>query len=262
MSAPGWLETYARVGFAAKGVVYLILGSLAWRAAAGTGGRITSPRGAVAWLGGDDLGQVTIAVLAIGLAGYAIWRLLEAFLDVNDRGRDLKGLRARTVYALSGAVYALLALDAIRLATAVPLSEDNGAAFESLVGDAATSGLGRAAGVILIVYAIDQLRDAVSGQLSERLHLSSVSREIGRWVLVLSRAGIAARAVVFIVAGLLLVGAFGAPSDPVDTDTSDSLRLLAALPYGRWTLPGIAAGLMAYGIYQVLHARYRRIELR
>ena len=253
-----WIETLARAGFAAKAVVYLVVGMLAWRAAAGTGGRITDLRGALVAVLREPFGRLMIATLAAGLGGYALWRFLEAFADANRCGRDFSGLRTRAMYALSGAVYTLLAFDAVRLAAALPTSAGT-LPFASVVGRAALSWVGVVAGAVLVFYAAHEIHDAWRGRLSENLDLGAVSRAHGRWILAVSRIGVAARATIFFVAGLLLLGVRGARANPARTDASDSLRVLASLPQGRWALAAAAAGLMAYGIYQLLHARYRRI---
>ena len=112
-TARGWLEPIARAGFAAKGIVYLILGTLVTQAAFGAGGRITE-------LLGEPYGRPLLALLAMGLVGYALWRFLEAFADANRKGTSPKALGVRAGYAASGVVYGSLAIYATRLALRVP----------------------------------------------------------------------------------------------------------------------------------------------
>ena len=82
--APAIVETLARIGFAVKGAVYLILGLLALLAGLGErGGRITDTHGAIATLLGQPFGRLVVGVLALGLALYSGWRFLEAFADAN-----------------------------------------------------------------------------------------------------------------------------------------------------------------------------------
>jgi len=107
---------------------------------------------------------------------------------------------------------------------------------------------------------VQQFASAWRGRLDSRFSTGSAEREAGPWVVALSRFGIAARACVFAGVGVLLLRL---PSRTVTaarhTDTTDSLRWFAGLPSGRWVLAAVALGLAAYGVYQVLHARYRRI---
>ena len=256
-----WAEGFARAGFVAKGIVYLIIGWLAVRAATGSGGRLTDSEGAIRSLLSAGQGRVLIGGLAVGLAGYALWRFLEAFADANRKGTDAGGLAARAGYALSGTIYGSLAFDAARIASRQGRGGGS-AVVESFVGDV----LGWALPLValgLIGYAIHQIAKAFSGKLSERLNIGSAVREVGPWVLTISRVGIAARAVVFLGVGLLLLRSPGASvSTAASTGTSDSLRWLARLPQGQLVLAAVGAGLAAYGLYQLVHARYRRIDLR
>jgi Domain of Unknown Function (DUF1206) len=253
-----WIRAAARCGFAAKALVYLILGVLAWNAAMGTGGRVTDPHGAFLAVMRTPFGRLTLAVLTLGLAGYAAWRFIEAFADANHLGRSWKALATRAEYTLSGLVYSAFAIDAARLVAALP-SRGGAPAFASLVGRAALSWVGFVAGALIIGAAALEMRDAVTGKLSDRLDLHAVSRRHGHWIVLVSRIGVGARAIILAGLGVLLIGLVGSQADPTSTNTSDSLRFLSRLPQGRTVLACVSAGLMAYGVYQLLHARYRRI---
>jgi hypothetical protein len=255
------VEPLARAGFAAKGVVYLILGGLATAAAFGAGGRITDARGALRALLREPFGEPLLALLAVGLAGYALWRFLEAFADANREGTTPRALGLRAGHAVSGVVYGSLAIHAARLAVhARATGGHRGDAFDGWIGASTAAWLIPVAGVALIGYAMHQFASAWRGRLDSRFSTGSARREAGPWVVAVSRFGIAARACVFVGVGVLLLRL---PSRDVATaartDTTDSLRWLAALPSGRWVLAGVALGLAAYGVYQLLHARYRRI---
>jgi hypothetical protein len=256
-----WAERFARAGFLAKGIVYLIIGWLAFRAATGRGGDVTDSEGAIRSLLSATQGRILIGALSVGLAGYALWRFLEASADANRKGTDFKGIAARVGYALSGTIYGSLAIDAARMARR-RAGGGGSAVVESLAGNA----LGWAVplvGLGLIGYAIHQITKAFSGKLSERLNIGGASREVGGWVITVSRIGIAARAVVFFGVGVLLLRSPGmSASSAASTGTSDSLRWLSHLPQGQFVLAAVGAGLAAYGIYQLVHARYRRIALR
>src|SRR5690348_327400 len=94
-SGLGWIERFARVGYAAKAVLYATIGGLAARAAVGASGRSTDTRGAMATVLQAPFGRVLLLVIALGLVGYAAWRILETVADPERRGRDLKGLALR-----------------------------------------------------------------------------------------------------------------------------------------------------------------------
>ena len=107
------VEPIARFGLAARGVVYVVIGTLAARAAAGKGGGATDREGAVRAVDRvDDTGLLMIA-LALGLLAYVVWRLVQAFGDLEGKGKDAKGLAVRAGYAASGLAYLGLAVTAL-----------------------------------------------------------------------------------------------------------------------------------------------------
>ncbi|HEV2129901.1 MAG TPA: DUF1206 domain-containing protein, partial [Longimicrobiaceae bacterium] len=113
--ASPWVEGLARLGYAAKGVVYLIVGGLAAQAALGSGGQTTGSEGALSTILRQPLGQVLLGAVAVGLAGYALWRFVQAALDPEHRGTDAKGIAIRLGYAISGVIHAGLAIEAARM---------------------------------------------------------------------------------------------------------------------------------------------------
>jgi hypothetical protein len=254
-----WIETLARVGFAVKGMLYLVLGGLALQFALGSGGELTDAHGAVAALLRRPYGRGMVAVVAAGLAFYAGWRFLEAFADANNKGADRSGIASRAMSAVSGAIYGVLAADAAILAF-TRRSDGSADLPATLTGSPIARSVAILIAVGLTAYGAAQLKRAFSGRLSEQLSHGHVQHHAGRWPIRVSRIGVAGRAVVLLVMGVLLLRRATASVDAAaETDTGDSLRLIAALPTGEWLLAGTAAGLMAYGVFQLVHARFRRI---
>src|SRR5579863_3830870 len=93
-------ELLARLGYIAKGVVYLIIGVLAARVAIGDGGKTTDNRGALQEIYRQPFGQLLLSVMVVGLIGYALWCFLRAVMDADGKGSDAKGVVARTGYAI------------------------------------------------------------------------------------------------------------------------------------------------------------------
>jgi Domain of Unknown Function (DUF1206) len=109
MSHSNVAEKLARLGYAARGAVYLIIGGLALLAAAGSGGRTTDSKGAFQALLEAPFGGVLLAVIVIGFLCFAAWRLAQAFFDADRLGRQRKALMRRAAYGASAAVYVGLA---------------------------------------------------------------------------------------------------------------------------------------------------------
>ena len=215
-------EKFARLGYAARGAVYLIIGGLALLAAVGSGGRATDSKGALQALLEAPFGGVLVAVVAIGFLCFAAWRLAQAFFDADRLGCQRKALIRRTAYGGSAAVYFGLAFTAAstllghhreggdqsaRDWTAALLSEPFGRSLVAAVG---------------VAFAIGGLAIARRGWTDrfDRLALSPRRPTLGSayppcWVL--SRA-----LVCLIVAGFLMLAALHANS-------SDARGLAGAL---------------------------------
>ena len=256
-----WVESLARLGFAVKGILYLMLGGSALAFALRMGGHVTDLRGEVAWLLRAPGGRWLVGAFACGLALYAAWRFLEAFADANRKGRGSRALASRAVYAISGVVYGVLAYDAARLASARTGARGELAIPPTLTGSALAEPVAILVALAIGAYGVLQIRKAFSAKLSDQLHLARVQRHAGDWPVRISRAGIGGRGAVLVgIAAALLRRATESAAAAASVGTADSMRLAGALPNGRWLLGGMAAGLMAYGVFQLVQARYRTIR--
>src|SRR5688572_17798957 len=104
-----WIQGFARAGYAAKGVLYLTISALAASAALGFGGRVDGDsHDALRKLFSVPFGRVFVAVIAVGLAGYATWRCIEGVVDPNHKGRDAKGIAIRASYIFRGLFHLVL----------------------------------------------------------------------------------------------------------------------------------------------------------
>ena len=255
--ASPWIERTARIGFVARGVVYIIIGGLAARAALGSGGgETTDPRGALQVLAGQPFGTVLLWLAALGLAGYAIWKLIEA--TSNPRG-DSGGRRA--LHAISGVVHFALAASAARLAMGSGSGSSEGPGVLTRFVD---HPIGRwvaiAGGLAFALYGLSQIAKAIRSEIGRDFQLSGVSESAREAVVQIARFGIAARGVVFTILGLLFALAAWRRGTAEAQDTGDALDVLGGLPGGQIILAVVALGLIAYGIYSILNARYRRID--
>jgi hypothetical protein len=257
-----WIERLARVGYAAKGVLYITIGYLAAQAGLGRGGQVTDTGGALRTVQHASLGQPLLMVIAAGLLGYGAWRLVEAVTDPERRGRDLKAILMRLGFAIRGLFHAGLGITAFRVA----LGQDGGSS-----GNQASQWTARAfqlpAGQLLVAlaaawiagYGFYQFYRAWSPKIRKHLSLGELSAGLQRWVLGLSRFGIAARGVVFALIGFFLVRA-ALRHDPSEAGgLAQSLRTLAHT--GRWPFVVVALGLIAYGVYELVNSRYRNIRV-
>lgn len=263
--AAPWIERLARVGFAAKGVLYLTIGVLSVRAAMGAGGRaVTDTHGALDVLHGT-FGRAAVAIVALGLAGYGVWLLVSAFTDAEGRGREAKEIAMRIGAAARGVVHLALAGTAISVAM---WQRSGGGGNDSNAKHWTSRALEMPAGEYIVwgvaggfaAFGIWQLYCAWKAKLDKHLDLQRLGQGARSVVVALSRFGIAARGVVFITIGVLFARAASRQDASEAGGTGASMRELFA--FGRWAFIGIAAGVAAYGVYQLIQARYRRIRVR
>ena len=255
-----WVGPLARLGLATKGVLYLLVGGLAILWAAGEGGRVSDGKGAVRTLRQLPHGELLLGCAAAGFAAYALWRALQAAIDL-DRKRGWKGAVKRIGYAISAAIYGGLALTALQLAR----GESAGAHQESRTWVARA--LSQPYGDVLIAlvgvgvagYGGVQIASAVRASFEKHLDLGRMSRRQRTVALWVGRIGTAARGVVFGVIGYHVVLA-GLHSSASETrDVGGALRTLAQRPHGDLILGLIAGGLFLYGAFMLMRARVGRI---
>src|SRR3954452_17516826 len=107
------LRRLARSGFVARGVVYAIIGVLAVKLAVGSEGEATNQQGALQAIAQQSFGKVLLIAVAVGLAGYSVWRLARAVTGRGTRERDSAGKRIAA--AGSGLAYAALCIAAVKI---------------------------------------------------------------------------------------------------------------------------------------------------
>ena len=266
--AKGSAHKLVRLGYAAKGAVYVVIGLLAAAAAFGSGGQTTGSRGAMAVVADQPFGKVLLAVVAFGLAGYALWQFYRAAADPEHAGAAGSGKKAwarRAGYAISGCINAGLVVAAVRLLTAGGGAGDDDANARGWSATVLSYGFGRALlgaiGAGVVAFGLREVYRGYTADLDKRLDLSPLSPQNVRLARGAGRFGIAARgAVLTVVGGLLMVAALR--SDPSRAKgLGGALDTLADQPYGPWLMGAVALGLIAYGVYNGIRARYRRVEL-
>lgn len=253
------LVRLGRLGYAAKGMVYVVTGFLATEAASGIGGRTTDSHGALRTIGEGPFGKFALGIVMIGLFGYAAWRLTSAVTDAERRGGDASGIALRIGDALRGVAYGSLAIWTLGFLTSTGARDGNQtrSATDRLLAMPGGRWMVIAVGLGVIGYAVYQLFRAASDKFLKRLDLSSAGSETKRWVERMGRFGIAARGIVFGMIGVLLVRA-GWTYDPSKVGgISQSLDALARQPQGRILFGVVALGLIAFGIFELATARYR-----
>jgi hypothetical protein len=255
------VEMTARIGYAAKGVVYAVIGGLAVKEAFGSGGDVTGSREALREIASGPFGTVLLGLVTAGLAAYAIWRLVQAVVDPEGSASDSDGKRwaQRAFYLFSAVVYGFLTWYGISiLMGSGGGSSSSGQQTQGLLAHGWGAWLVGIAGVAVIARGGWQLWKAYTDRFRKKIRRFDLGPVQGRWVLRASRVGLTARGVVFGIIGVSLIYA-ALTRDPSNAQgTEGALGLLVGTP---WLLGAVGAGLFCYAVYQWVKARYRIIGL-
>ncbi|PSQ89434.1 MAG: hypothetical protein BRD45_03215 [Bacteroidetes bacterium QS_8_64_10] len=261
-----WLETFARVGYAAKGVVYTVVGVLAVQAAFGSGGQTTGSKGALQEIASQSFGQILLGLTALGLACYGIWRLILATLDPKDKGTDAEGVVKRIGYAVSGLVNLGLAMWAARIVmqtggggggsgsgskqamTAKLMSQPYGLWLVGIVG------------AIIVGVGLYHFYKAYRAKFMEKYKAGEMNRTERKWAKRIGQWGLSARGVTFAMIGVFFVQAALTANPSQAKGLGGAFRTLQQQSYGPWLLGLVAAGFVCYGVYCFSYARYRRFQ--
>lgn len=255
------IETLARLGYGARGIVYGLVGGLALLAAIGSGGQTGGSRSALQTLLSQPFGKIWLFLIALGLFGFCAWRVLEALTDADRRGSDLKGWSIRGAHLISGIIYAGLAVSAFDLALGHGSGggEDQAARHWTawLMSQPFGQWLVGLVGLAVVVTGLGFVWKAWRGDVVARLSLPADKRD---WIVSLGRMGFAARGIVFgIIGGFLILAALHSSSSEVQ-GLGGALQALQRQSYG-WVLLALTAiGLLAFGLFGLIQARYRHID--
>jgi hypothetical protein len=252
-------EWLARAGLVARGVIYAIIGVLAIKLALGDGGKTTNQQGALETIAKQPFGKALLILMAIGLAGYATWRLVRAVLGHGPEASD--DTKERLDGLASGIGYALLCVTAVSILIGSGSGGSGGP-------DKATGGvldwpggqiLVGIAGLIIVGVGLEQGYKGIRKKFLEDSKTEQMSERVERFVTALGSFGHLARMVVFGLIGYFLVRA------AIDYDADKALGLdgaltkLAHASYGPVLLGIVAAGLIGFAAYSVVDARYRKV---
>jgi uncharacterized membrane protein len=257
------LEALTRLGYGVRGVIYIVMGLLAFQVALGKGGALASPQGAIAAIGKQPAGLILLWVILLGILSYSVWGLVRAVWDPLDKGSDMKGILARVGFFFSALGYAFLAYITYGYIRGASQSA-NGSQTKMLASVMAVP-MGRWAigllGLIVVAVGLYNIYLGFKAGFEQQFQTFDLTPKEAKLASDIGRFGTAARGVVFALVGVLifLAGYHANPSQPVGMDAA--LATLMKQPYGIWLLGIVAVGLIAFGFYSLLSAvwfRFRR----
>jgi membrane protease YdiL (CAAX protease family) len=247
MNTSARLTTLTRLGFVARGLLYLVIGVLILQS-----GRTEDPSGALDYLA-DGGGGLLLVLMAAGFIAYGIWRLSDAIFNIEGHEAGNKGMRERAGAAGSGIVHLALAWQAVRLIRGS--GDSGGGSQESAQATLALPGgqlMLIIAGLALIGVAIFQIVKAAKGDYLRHLEPQVASQPWAKWT---GRLGYGARGLVFLISGYFLLKAGLAEQAGEAGGIKEALAWLT----DPWDVL-VAIGLIGFGIYCLIEARYRIIH--
>jgi hypothetical protein len=205
-----------------------------------------------------------MGAIAVGLAGYAIWRFVQAGEDTENKGTDAQGLITRVGYAVIGTLYLATAWFALQLA--LGSAGESGDATHDMTATLMAKPLGQwlvgLVGAVVLGSALYQMYLAYSARFTECLKREEMTHEQYQAASWAGRLGYGARSVAFtLIGGFLIVAAWRAQPDEA-RGLGGALAALAEQPFGPSLLLVVALGLIAYGAFMVIQARFRRMVVR
>jgi hypothetical protein len=254
-------KNFARFGVATKGIVYFLIGGLTALAAFGQGGQKSGSDTALDFIAQQSYGRILLAITALGLIGYVFWRWYQAFADPKNNGTDAKAMVKRVSYFGSGVFYGILAYSALQRAMGNGGSGSGGgnSLFQKMFNSDYAMAFAIIIGVILAGKAIYEFYQAYSGKFREEVDEAGLDPKAQEAVIKSGKVGFTARGIVVaIMAFLMFRAAFSGNMDQVGkTDAFSYLQN----EFGTVVMGIIALGLVAYGVFMMIKAKYSSLAV-
>lgn len=257
-----WIKPVAQTGYIAKGIVYFILGLLAFMAAFEVGGHSddeATTSGVFGFVKELPAGVLLLVLLAIGLICYSMWRGVQVFAKNHSRA---EGWTKKLRYAFSGLGYLSLAFTAIKIAT--HSGSNNGDQNQNFAASLLSESYGQwIAGIIALLIAANgfyQIYYGLSEKYKKHVQEFSSHSTASSLLLTSGKIGYTARGLVWLLVAYLLFRAALHANSSEAGNTGKAFQFVEASTFGSYLLGAIGLGLIAYGVFNFIRAKYERFE--
>jgi hypothetical protein len=256
------LRLLERLGYAARGALYTVMGLLALGIALSVGGgQTTDLSGSLVFLIANPYGKFVLIVMAMGLAAYSVWGFIRAVYDPLHRGSDASGYMARLGFVTSALSYAAIVILAVQLlvGSGGASGDSTRTTIASILTHPGGGPVTIVVGLIAIGIALGQFLEAYRANFAKDLKGTEMSERERTIVIRLGRFGMFARGVTFLVIGWFVVQA-GLHHDPGQVQgLGGAFVFLLAQPFGRVLLGIVALCFVALGLHSFACARWIRL---
>lgn len=253
------IEKAAKAGWFSKGSLYVTLGVLAIMAAVGTGGSISGSKGVLAWVSGQFFGQFLLGVAGVGFAAYALWRFVQAAVNPEQHKSKKRMVIKRIGWAMSGVVHVSLSVAAFQMLGGGSSGQGKKVWIDQALSESWGPFLVGALGVFVIGVGLYQFKKAAELGFMDDVEVARMSPKETKLLRAVGRAGHAARGVIFPIIGYFLLQAAIQSNAGQAKGVGGALHTIAEA--GWFWLALVAAGLVAYGVMNLLYARYRGVDV-
>jgi hypothetical protein len=248
----------ARAGLTARGIIYILVGWVAVLVALGHSSREADQQGALQLLAGKPYGLVSLWLLGLGFAAYALWRLSEATFGVTG---EQSGAGPRLRSLARAAIYAGLSYLAFTVIAGADRSQSG--RQQDITATAMQHTAGRVlvgvAGLAIVGCGIVLVIEGARKKFMKYLETARLSSRMRRVVELLGMTGTIARGLVFALVGVLVIDAAATHKASESGGIDKALLTLRDQPFGEFLMMLAALGLLIFGVYGLCEARWRKV---
>jgi hypothetical protein len=245
-----------RFGYASRGIVYVIVGALAFVAAEG-GGRTPDSKSALGTLLGMPFGKILLALVALGLVAYSLWCFIDAALDLDNRGSDAKGWVGRAAKIVSGAVHLVLAFSAAAIAMGTKSASGDDNHTEHWTATLMEQPLGRwlvaLVGAIAIGLGVQHFVKAFREKYKENIRYTQVAQRLDPML----KFGLVAHGVVVAIVGGFFIWAAWTADPSRAGGMRDALLIVRNADASQTLFIALGLGLIGFAAYCFVEAAFR-----
>lgn len=254
------IESIARAGHTAKGIVYALTGALAFGAAFSLGSTAKGKLGILEFLQDQVLGNILLVLLGIGLLSYSFWRFYESIEDPENIGNDTKGIGKRIGFFISGLVYLIISIFAFYEIISSTENTSPGGGQASSNPDL-YSILFYIISAGLAIKAIFQIVKAFKGEFLSRFNINEINDQSARkWIKRMAYLGVVSRGIVIGIVAYFFANSASMQTQNTVKGTSEAFNFLRESSQGPWLMAVVATGFICYGFYMFMMAKYRKFQ--